>query len=468
LNDGPTGGRSSSEVGRRAEPIRARAATTSAHHKAGYIAATEPTREATPNRAGNRGESIYPFNCQSRTAFEQKREQLEQWVQQRPGSVAAAIALANFWSNAGWSTRGDGYADAVGIWQWWELAADLRKAAASLNGIDASADPHSYFVRMEIARGGPNSRRGGSNTRATLDALYAEAVRRFPNYYHFYSERSFLLQERWFGRAGELRTFSASLLQFPGGDAGLVAYSYVTYNLMRYYARPTLLQTTGLSWQTVKRAYATRERLYGLRNRDWNTLLNLSLAAIDRDSASIALYKIGTHWDPVVWKDRKYFDDAVAWTTGNTGLVLPAPDGWNEEIRSARADGPRSLFFTPQNGPAFVVAVTPSVAMRDGSDTPNAQALRASVLAAAQQVASRAVEKKLTIRPLGGSSCVGYYFSATDRAPAPGEWKYLTKGMARVDGVDVAFEVLTNDGQEALAQTALEMVCHAHRLAPLT
>ena len=35
------------------------------------------------------------------------------------------------------------------------------------------------------------------------------------------------------GAPGELRTYSASLMQSPGGDAGLVAYSYVAYGLMQ-------------------------------------------------------------------------------------------------------------------------------------------------------------------------------------------------------------------------------------------
>jgi hypothetical protein len=43
----------------------------------------------------------------------------------------------------------------------------------------------------------------------------------------------------------------------------------------------------------------------------------------------------------------------------HTGLVLAVPDDWKEEIRSARADGPQALLFTPQNGTAFTVAVTP-------------------------------------------------------------------------------------------------------------
>lgn len=150
----------------------------------------------------------------------------------------------------------------------------------------------------------------------------------------------------------------------------------------------------------------------------------------------------------------------------HTGLVLPVPDGWKEEIKSARADAPKSLFFTPENGPAFAVAVTPIVAMKDGSNIPDAMAIHGLVSASAQRLAPRAVEKQLAIKELVGPSCKGYYFFATDRAPAPGEWKYLIEGMARVGGIDVAFDILTNDGQEAVARAALEMIRHARHVPP--
>lgn len=146
-------------------------------------------------------------------------------------------------------------------------------------------------------------------------SFYA-AVKAYPYYFHYYSQRANLLQERWYGRPGELKSYAASVLVSPGGDAGLVAYSYISFNLMRSNERLTLLQETGLSWPTVKSAYAKRRELYGLRNLDWNALCNLALAAIDRDTAKVALAQIHGKWDPDVWGEEKCFDDAVSWTMG--------------------------------------------------------------------------------------------------------------------------------------------------------
>jgi hypothetical protein len=249
------------------------------------------------------------FTCRSQFSFDQKRQLLEQWLAVDPHSIAAHIALSHFWSNAGWTVRGDHYADKVTDRQWEILDSDLAKAKSALADIDSRTDPHLYFLLMEIARGQPDPR-------PVLDQLYASAVKAYPSYFHYYSQRVNMLQERWYGQPGELRTYSASLLRSPGGEMGLVAYSYVAFNLMQFNERSTLLQTTGLSWPIIKSAYATREKLYGLRNRDWNVLCNLALAAGDRDTAKGMLAKIADQWDPAVWKDRQYFDGAVSWTMG--------------------------------------------------------------------------------------------------------------------------------------------------------
>ena len=95
-------------------------------------------------------------------------------------------------------------------------------------------------------------------------------------------------------------------------------------------------------------------------------------------------------------------------------------------------------------------------------------AVRALVAAAAKGAQSQSVEKTLAIRDLAATNGQGYYFLATDRAPAPGEWKYLTQGAVGVGSVLVVFTILTNDGQDDIAAAALDMVRHATLQPPAT
>ena len=251
------------------------------------------------------------FSCSSRLSFDRKQELLEQWATSKPSSIAAHVALGQLWWSAGWRERGSGYANSVGFFQWITLYSDLRKAKSILAEVDLRADPHSYYILLEIAQSEVS---WFDDRRAKLDALYAEAVRAYPTYFHFYSQRAEDLQVRWHGQPGELSTYLTSLANSPGGDAGSVAYSFASYRLMQETERSILLRTTGLSWPFIQAGFATRERLYGLRNRDWNALFFLALAGVDREAAKAALEHVGDNWDPLIWKERHYFDYAVGWT----------------------------------------------------------------------------------------------------------------------------------------------------------
>jgi len=64
----------------------------------------------------------------------------------------------------------------------------------------------------------------------------------------------------------------------------------------------------------------------------------------------------------------------------------------------------------------------------------------------------------IEIRTLKVDGGTGYYFSATDRAPNPGEYKYLTQGMLPVGELVVTFTILSNDGGEAAVSAALTLL----------
>ena len=71
------------------------------------------------------------------------------------------------------------------------------------------------------------------------------------------------------------------------------------------------------------------------------------------------------------------------------------------------------------------------------------------------------MEKALRVRQLSGDGNQGFYFLATDSAPKPGQFKYLTQGIAHVGDINLAFTILTNDGQEMVVKDALDMIRRA-------
>lgn len=143
---------------------------------------------------------------------------------------------------------------------------------------------------------------------------------------------------------------------------------------------------------------------------------------------------------------------------GHGTLLLNVPDGWKSDLKQPPGGLPPTIGFGGQSGGSFIVLVTAVWGSSPGSAAPDDAKIKATVVSAAKSAESQSVEGSLALQSLGGASGRGYYFRATDRAPKPGEWKYLTQGMIRTGGIALTFTILTNDAQAAIELAALEMI----------
>jgi hypothetical protein len=146
---------------------------------------------------------------------------------------------------------------------------------------------------------------------------------------------------------------------------------------------------------------------------------------------------------------------------GGDELWLTIPAAWNQKFESPQANMPPGVWLTPREGPSFNVLITPLSGTAVGAAMTDENKLRAIVTSASRNALSKSVEMTIPVHDLTGPDARGFYFFATDRAPNPGEWKYLTQGMITIDGAPFAVTILTNDGQEAIAKTALELIRNA-------
>jgi hypothetical protein len=150
---------------------------------------------------------------------------------------------------------------------------------------------------------------------------------------------------------------------------------------------------------------------------------------------------------------------------GGDELWLTIPSAWNEKFDSPQKNMPPGVWMTPRQGPSFNVLITPLSGTSVGAVMSEDLKLHAIVASVARNALSKSVEMTIPVRSLTGPHVHGFYIFATDRAPAPGEWRYLWQGMINIDGAPFAFTILTNDGQEAVARTAMELIrnasCHS-------
>ena len=139
-------------------------------------------------------------------------------------------------------------------------------------------------------------------------------------------------------------------------------------------------------------------------------------------------------------------------------IEFKIPSSWKDQIQQLKGTLPPTITWSQQSGAAFRVMVT--VGWQDQSA--EARLTEAELKQRVDQTMalreSQAEEKQLSIQELKGPSAHGYYFSATDRAPKPGEHKHLTQGIVLVEELIVAFIIFTNDGQEGIAADALAAI----------
>ena len=144
--------------------------------------------------------------------------------------------------------------------------------------------------------------------------------------------------------------------------------------------------------------------------------------------------------------------------TGHGQIRLQVPASWKETVRQPSQERPPTIVFTPKTGPGFMILFTPLYPVRAGTPPPSENDLKLLVQDSVVRANKQSVKKKLAINKLKGRYVHGYYFSATDRAPRRGEYKYLTQGMLLIDEIIPTFTVLTNDGDDTVVQQSLTML----------
>jgi hypothetical protein len=141
-------------------------------------------------------------------------------------------------------------------------------------------------------------------------------------------------------------------------------------------------------------------------------------------------------------------------------LILSMPEDWISEVNQSPGKRPPTISIGPKSGRPFLVLVTPIWPIGDGGKTDEAT-LRRLTTALAAEAQPQAVEAALPIKELVGTDGQGFYFAATDKAPKPGEYKYLAQGMIRVGEIALGFTILSNDGQADLVTSALQLLVTA-------
>ena len=139
-------------------------------------------------------------------------------------------------------------------------------------------------------------------------------------------------------------------------------------------------------------------------------------------------------------------------------LQLSVPSAWNDQMREGQPGTPPILLFKPEHGSGFNVQVTPLWPAKPNDSLPSLEQIKLTVTKGADDEKAQAVETDIPIQEIQGTSGSGYYFTVTDRAPKPDEFKYMARGMLCVGKTVLAFTILSNDGTQSAIVDALTML----------
>ncbi len=142
-------------------------------------------------------------------------------------------------------------------------------------------------------------------------------------------------------------------------------------------------------------------------------------------------------------------------------LQLNVPDSWRDQIQQPLNQHPPTIAFTASDEKSFEILLSPMWSYKEDLKMPSLEDIKILITLAAEEAQAQAVKNSVSINQYQNESNSGYYFSATDKAPKPGEFKYMTQGMLRVGELFLIFRILTNDDSASIVADALTMLGEA-------
>jgi hypothetical protein len=235
---------------------------------------------------------------------------LEKWIDQKPKSIYAAIALGCAQIGKAWDTRGAGLANEVSKKQMSEFENQLKQAEATLTKVSDRRKecPHWYRDMQQIGL-------GLGYDLETMTKYLEEATTLEPLYWAAYEAHAVYLLPRWYGKPGDWERFAAEASNKVGGNEGDILYSEICWRMSRYYQADDFFKENNVNYKRIKKSLNLRGLKYGNSVRYMNAYCLLAGGIGDKTTTKALMNRIGDQWEPDFWEDKKYFDGYKKWAS---------------------------------------------------------------------------------------------------------------------------------------------------------
>jgi len=142
-------------------------------------------------------------------------------------------------------------------------------------------------------------------------------------------------------------------------------------------------------------------------------------------------------------------------------LELNVPTSWKDKVHKPQANMPATIIFDPAKGNDFQVLITVMWSKIGDRDFNSQEKARTFIEKDSQKLLPNAAEPKILLQELKGVNNTGYYFSITDKAPDPGEYRYMTRGAIGVGDLLLNFTILHRVKDSQAVRDALSVLREA-------
>ena len=217
---------------------------------------------------------------------------IEAWLDERPNSLPARIALARAHQKRAWEFRGTGFASAVPEKAWPKFRKHLNKALDLLQSAKATSvdDPQFYRLWIDIARA------SGAPKKEQI-ALCKKGIEIEPQYHPLYYAVVFTLLPKWGGSAEEIAKFAMAARQHVGEELHAEFYARMAAYAAESTTDKDFFHRFLFSWQLLDQGQRDIERRYPKSRRNLNRRCWFSAAANRQKAAKDCFKRLAPAWN---------------------------------------------------------------------------------------------------------------------------------------------------------------------------
>jgi hypothetical protein len=178
----------------------------------------------------------------------------KKWLDKKPKSFTARIALANCYADYAWFARGVGWSDTVSSKGWQLMASRLREARSILDEDPSLKDscPQVFATYSQIALGQGQQ----LFEREDYDKLLAQCQKSWPSYKLLDLRTCYYLLPRWYGGEHDWEIFAKQRADVIGGAKGNELYAQMIWDNSRYYKNDLFEKCSQLEWNRIKAGFS--------------------------------------------------------------------------------------------------------------------------------------------------------------------------------------------------------------------